>query len=174
MPHLSSLSYFTFIKFYCFLFQHLATKSLISLPTSSLNFLFLVYFRMPGYRDFTVASCAERRKDNHDLILHSSLYCMWYRTYTSELYRQLSSVDVSGLIRYPEWVSYFTTDSQSASLSWNKAPIWGFRPDFLLMSDNCGFIDVGRPLWREVGSVIYYVQCTIYLHFTCYLALFIH
>jgi hypothetical protein len=32
----------------------------------------------------------------------------------------------------PESVSesYVTTDGQSASLSWNKAPIWGLRPDF--------------------------------------------
>jgi hypothetical protein len=28
--------------------------------------------------------------------------------------------------------SYITTDSQSASLSWNKAPIWGLRPDIYL------------------------------------------
>jgi hypothetical protein len=27
--------------------------------------------------------------------------------------------------------SYVTTDVQSASLSWNEAPIWGFRPDFI-------------------------------------------
>jgi hypothetical protein len=26
--------------------------------------------------------------------------------------------------------SYVTTDGQSASLSWNKAPIWGLQPDF--------------------------------------------
>jgi hypothetical protein len=26
--------------------------------------------------------------------------------------------------------SYVTTDGQSASLCWNKAPIWGLRPDF--------------------------------------------
>jgi hypothetical protein len=26
--------------------------------------------------------------------------------------------------------SYVTTDGQSASLSWHKAPIWGLRPDF--------------------------------------------
>jgi hypothetical protein len=26
--------------------------------------------------------------------------------------------------------SYVTIDGQSASLSWNKAPIWGLRPDF--------------------------------------------
>jgi hypothetical protein len=25
--------------------------------------------------------------------------------------------------------SYVTTDSQSASLSWNKGPVWGLRPD---------------------------------------------
>jgi hypothetical protein len=26
--------------------------------------------------------------------------------------------------------SYITTDGQSASLSWIKAPIWGLQPDF--------------------------------------------
>jgi hypothetical protein len=40
-----------------------------------------------------VTNRAEGWRDNHDLILHTSLYCMWYRTYTSELYRHLSSVD---------------------------------------------------------------------------------
>jgi hypothetical protein len=39
-------------------------------------------------------------------------------------------------------MSYITTDGQLASLSWNKAPIRGLRPDFLLMSDNCGPVDV--------------------------------
>jgi hypothetical protein len=29
----------------------------------------------------------------------------------------------------PESESYFTTDGQPASLSWNKAPFWGLRPD---------------------------------------------
>jgi hypothetical protein len=51
--------------------------------------------------------------------------------------------------------SYITTDGQSASLSWCQAFIWGPRPDFLLPSDSCGFVDVGRPLWREGGSVVY-------------------
>jgi hypothetical protein len=31
---------------------------------------------------------------------------------------------------WSESESYVTTNSQSASLSWNKAPIWGLRPDF--------------------------------------------
>jgi hypothetical protein len=46
-------------------------------------------------------------------------------------------------------LSYITTDGQSASLSWNKAPIWDLRPDFLLLSDSCWFVDVGRSLSDE-------------------------
>jgi hypothetical protein len=30
----------------------------------------------------------------------------------------------------PESESYITTERQSASLSWSKAPVWGLRPDF--------------------------------------------
>jgi hypothetical protein len=50
--------------------------------------------------------------------------------------------------------SYVTTNGQSASLSWNKAPIWGLRPDVyyclktssLLLSGSCRLVDVGRSL----------------------------
>jgi hypothetical protein len=34
-----------------------------------------------------------------------------------------------------------------------------------LLSDDCGFVDKGRPLWREDGSVSYNVHYTIYLHY---------
>jgi hypothetical protein len=34
------------------------------------------------------------------------------------------------LVSVSESESYVTTDSQSASPSWNKAPVWGLRPDF--------------------------------------------
>jgi hypothetical protein len=40
-----------------------------------------------------------------------------------------------------------------ASLSWNKAPIWGLRPDIYYLCDSYGLVLVGRPLWREVVSV---------------------
>jgi hypothetical protein len=53
----------------------------------------------------------------------------------------------------PESESYVTTDGQPASLSWNKAPIWGLRPDLYYLCDSDGLVLVGRPLWREVGSV---------------------
>jgi hypothetical protein len=30
----------------------------------------------------------------------------------------------------------------------------GSKTRFLLLSDSCGFVDVGRPIWREDGSVV--------------------
>jgi hypothetical protein len=60
----------------------------------------------------------------------------------------------------PEWInseseSYVTTDGQSASLSWHKAPIWGLRPDLYYLCDSFGFVVMERSLWREDGSVVY-------------------
>jgi hypothetical protein len=66
-----------------------------------------------GYRAFTVASCANGRRDNHNLILHTNLYCMWYRTCTSELYRQLSPVVLNGLI----WTELLYYDRRSVGQS---------------------------------------------------------
>jgi hypothetical protein len=36
--------------------------------------------------------------------------------------------------------SYVTTDGQSASLSWNKAPIWSLRPDFYYCKTVAGLL----------------------------------
>jgi hypothetical protein len=36
--------------------------------------------------------------------------------------------------------SYITTDGQSASLYWNKAPIWGLRPDFYYCQTVAGLL----------------------------------
>jgi hypothetical protein len=43
--------------------------------------------------------------------------------------------------------SYIATDGQSASSSWCRAPLWSRWPDFTVLH-------IGRPLWREDGSVI--------------------
>jgi hypothetical protein len=51
--------------------------------------------------------------------------------------------------------SYVTTDGQPASLSWNKAPFWGLRPDLYYCQTVAGFVDLGCPLRREDGSVVY-------------------
>jgi hypothetical protein len=39
--------------------------------------------------------------------------------------------------------SYITTDGQPASLSWNKAPIWGLRPDFYYCQTVTGLLICG-------------------------------
>jgi hypothetical protein len=39
--------------------------------------------------------------------------------------------------------SYVTTDGQSASLSWNKVPIWGLRPDFYYCQIVAGLLMCG-------------------------------
>jgi hypothetical protein len=31
----------------------------------------------------------------------------------------------------------------------------GLTTRFLLLSDSCGFVNLGRPLWREYGSIVY-------------------
>jgi hypothetical protein len=54
-----------------------------------------------------------------------------YRTYSIGLHDYGECLFFPGLPE-PNWTveSYVTADGQSASLSWNKAPIWGLRPDF--------------------------------------------
>jgi hypothetical protein len=54
---------------------------------------------------------------------------------------------------------YVTTDGQSAGLSWCQAPIWGPKTKILLLSNSYGLVDLGRPLSREDGSVVYYCCC---------------
>jgi hypothetical protein len=43
--------------------------------------------------------------------------------------------------------SYVTTDGQPASLSWNKAPIWGLRPDL----DYCLTV-AGLLIWGALSD----------------------
>jgi hypothetical protein len=48
------------------------------------------------------------------------------------------------LLQMTEWLSqsrrYVTTDGQSTSLSWNKAPIWDFWPDFYYCQTVAGLL----------------------------------
>jgi hypothetical protein len=50
------------------------------------------------------------------------------------------------LLRLNDWTlesgseSHVTTDGQSASLSWNKAPIWGLKPDFYYSQEVAGLL----------------------------------
>jgi hypothetical protein len=47
--------------------------------------------------------------------------------------------------------SYVTTDGQSASVSWNKAPIWGLRPDFYYCQRVAGLLMWGALSDEKTG-----------------------
>jgi hypothetical protein len=47
--------------------------------------------------------------------------------------------------------SYITTDGQSASLSWNKAPIWGLRQDLYYCRTAAGFLMWGALSDERTG-----------------------
>jgi hypothetical protein len=81
--------------------------------------------------------------------------------------------------RSPAWTrnqSYVTTDGQSANLSWNKAPIWGLRPDLYYCQTVAGLWCGARSLTRgrvcclpesQSAVVSLLSVCTIYI-ITCY------
>jgi hypothetical protein len=58
-----------------------------------------------------------------------------------EIFGNRSSSSNYLLPHAPEY--YVTTDGQSASLSWNKAPIWGLRPDFYYCQTVSGLVTWG-------------------------------
>jgi hypothetical protein len=47
--------------------------------------------------------------------------------------------------------SYVTTDGQSASLSWNKVPIWGLQPDFYYCQTVTGLLMWGALSDERTG-----------------------
>jgi hypothetical protein len=55
-------------------------------------------------------------------------------------------------------LNFLKTDGHSASLYWCQASLWEQRPNshFLYLSiEMREFVDMGHPLWRETGSVVY-------------------
>jgi hypothetical protein len=67
--------------------------------------------------------------------------------------------------------SYVTTDGQSASLSWSKAPIWGLRPDFHYCQTIAGLL-IWSALSDErtcLSSTMYNVQYIYILHVTTWM-----
>jgi hypothetical protein len=67
------------------------------------------------------------------MIAKSRLTCEW---------TVLSNLSLS------QFVSYVTTDGQSASLSWNKQPNWGLRPDFYY-NQTAAVLLMGGALYDE-------------------------
>jgi hypothetical protein len=72
--------------------------------------------------------------------------------------------------------SYVTTDGRSASLSWNKVPLLGLRPDFYYCQTVAGFLRwaalsderTGLSFARFTVSSYMPVVSMYNFHFTCY------
>jgi hypothetical protein len=62
------------------------------------------------------------------------------------MYKILVSPSVT-VMRSKSSQSHVTTDGQPASLSWNKAPIWGLRPDL----DYCLTV-AGLLIWGALSD----------------------
>jgi hypothetical protein len=62
--------------------------------------------------------------------------------------------------------SYVTTSGQSASLAWNKALIWGLRPDFLYFQTIAGLLIWGALSDERSGLsfTMYNIQYIYILH----------
>jgi hypothetical protein len=83
-------------------------------------------------------SPAEAFSGPSPLLLVIIFYCLSFETslfvvsttgtFTVEVFEPASTRATTLLTS--EYVSDVTTDGQSPSLSWNKAPVWGLRPDF--------------------------------------------
>jgi hypothetical protein len=48
-------------------------------------------------------------------------------------------------------LTHITTDGQSVSLSWNKAPIWGLRPEFCYCQTVVGLLIWGALFDERTG-----------------------
>jgi hypothetical protein len=58
------------------------------------------------------------------------------------------------LYRESESESYVATDGQPASLSWNKAPLWGLRPDLYYCLTVAGVLIRGATSDERTGLSI--------------------
>jgi hypothetical protein len=80
------------------------------------------------------------------------LFCVLYLPLTS-----LSVFTTMTQLTQSQSQSYITTNGQSVLVSGTHlGPVTNFSPSlFNYFLDSCGFVDVGRALWREVGSVVF-------------------
>jgi hypothetical protein len=109
-------------------------------------------------------SLARRRVCLLQCTIYNIFYCLIFET--PPTWRTRFPQEQGGLVIPPgtgfltHWItsqsqSHVTTDGQSASLSWNKAPIWDLRPDFFYCQTVAGLLMWGALSGREDGSVVY-------------------
>jgi hypothetical protein len=91
----------------------------------------------------------------HFLFNHLGLPTPWILIYDDSILQFYLPSDLV----LAESETYITTDGQSASLSWNKAPIWGLRPDFCYCQTVAGLMTWGALSEKRTGLSFTIVSC---------------
>jgi hypothetical protein len=127
-----------------------------------------------NYDTFTLTVIITSRNYNNDTILYRllQLHHIKYRLHfflltSPDFYLDLagtpdSTKPFSVLLssRVSSLESYVTTDGKSASLSWNKAPIWGLRPDLYY----CRTVAVGVGVGVRVRVTLLLARFNFFFH----------
>jgi hypothetical protein len=92
-----------------------------------------------GWPSYTPRPSDYSSSQSHTVTDGQSISKSWYRTPFTIL----------------ESGSYIMIDGQSTGLSLEYSTHLELKTRFLLLSDSCGFVELGRSLWREDGSVIF-------------------
>jgi hypothetical protein len=106
----------------------------------------------------------------------SGCSCLNYQLFTAMAHNDWTSAVLwlaNSITRWPtqlNWLnqSYVTTDGQSASLSWNKAPIWGLRPDLYYCQTVAGLLMWGALSDKRTGLSFARVKLTEWLNCPAY------
>jgi hypothetical protein len=93
--------------------------------------------------------------------LATIFYCLRFET--SLFVASYDLQDYGGGIRQSQSQSqsHVTTDGQSASMSWNKAPVWGLRPDLDYYQTVVGLL-----MWDENVNILR--KCLVQVNFEIY------
>jgi hypothetical protein len=87
--------------------------------------------------------------------MHISVYAILWLSINLEVYCSLEKSGVEVEVKLLPTVSQSV--SQSVLVSGSHLDL--MAKFFYFLSNNCGFLDVGHPLWRQDGFVIYLYNC---------------
>jgi hypothetical protein len=114
----------------------------VTVPTSRFLAAELTQWKCFSFRGHAVA---------HWLTLHTCTHSATFSASLAEPISRLTAhLELWNSTADSESESYVTTDGQSASLSWNKAPIWGLRPDLYCLTV-AGFLIWGALSEERTG-----------------------
>jgi hypothetical protein len=110
---------------------------------------FTITLNSDGLESMTVYDSLHSLLDHQRLLFH----CDEWRKTNSRSHLELPCRTFVSRVNLEDSKSepYVTTDGQSVSLSWNKAPIWGLRPEFYYCQTVAGLLMCGVLSDKRTG-----------------------